>query len=210
LRSTNRSTIFFVSALVAGALTIILLLLFTGDDDSTAPSVNITRTPGGVATDSSSPSAEPTTEPLRFATESSFNREGSYSFSHPPNWDVVTDGSVSTVTSPNSDVVITIGFAAGGDLAGAATDLSELVRNTYQVRQMGPPKRVSIGGANALVFKGRADNDESTTIAFEVTAVEGSKDENFALSVFSYPDLKPHLRDVIEEIVGSFAVGRAS
>lgn len=205
--SRNRSTVFFASALGAGVLTVIGLLMFTGDDDSTEPGTSAFRSPSVAA--SGSPSSEPTTEPARFATESGANREGGYSFGYPPKWEVVTDGSVSTLTSPRSDVVITIGFAAQGGLGEAATDLSELVRSSYQVLRMGPPTRTSVGGASALVFKGLAKNDESATITFEVTTVEGSED-NYAISVFSYPARTSSLDDVIEEIVGSFTVTAAS
>lgn len=210
MRSASRSTVFFVSALVAGAVTVVLLMTFTGDDESSDTPPSFFRTPSTTALASSSPDDEPTEDPALFATESQINSEGGYSFDHPPSWEVVTDGTVSTVTSPKEDVVIRIGFAPQGTLADAATELSNLVRSSYEVLRMDPPRQATIGGASALVFGGRANNDDDTAMRFEITTVKGSEGENYAITIFSYPDLADRSELTIAEVVTSFTIGGSS
>lgn len=194
--------------MAAGALTVFLLLAFTGDEGSSSSVVPV-RTPDAVAKESPS-DVEPSSDPARFATESATNRDGGYSFAHPPRWEVVSDGSVSTITSPRSNAVITIGFGPSGSLAAAATDLSELIQASYQVLRMGPPRETFIGDSSALTFSGRATNDESVTITFQVTAVQGPEANNYAVTVFSYPDIARALIEAVEEVVNSFRVAAAS
>lgn len=184
-----------------------LLLLFTGDDDSPSTAAPVIHTPAAVPSESIDGSDEPSPPPARFATESVVNREGRYSFGYPPRWDVVSDGSLTTLTSPKDDVIISIGYASRGGLASATTDLSELIRSTYEVLRMGPPRETTIGDALALVFKGRARNDDSAIVDFEVTTIQGSEGDNYALTVFSSSDADDSLDDVIDEVVGSFRIG---
>lgn len=207
---SNRSTVFFISALVAGGLTVLLLMTFTGDDGSSDTPPSFFRTPGATAVASSSPDSEPTEDPAVFATDPQVNREGGYSFDHPPTWEVVTDGTVSTITSPKEDVVIRLGFAPQGSLPSAATELSNLVRSSYDVLRMGPPRQGTIGGASALVFGGRANNDDDTEMRFEVTTIKGPAKENYAITVFTYPDLGQRFELIIDEVIASFAIGASS
>jgi hypothetical protein len=182
-------------------------MTFTGEEEPSEAPDSVFRTP--VSTTSASASPEPTEEPARFATETAINREGQYSFDHPTRWEVVTDGTVSTVTSPKGDVVIRLGFAPQGSLPSATTELSELVRSSYDVLRMGTPIQTLIGGASALVFDGRANNAAGTEMSFGVTTVRGAGD-NYAITVFSYPDLDRRLEATIEEVVASFMVGGTS
>ena len=75
---------------------------------------------------------------------------------------------------------------------------------------MGPPRETTIGDASALVFKGRARNDDSAVVDFEVTTIQGPDGDNYALTVFSSSDADASLEEVIEEVVGSFRIGAPS
>ena len=202
----NRFTAFILAAVLSAIATAALLSAFVPDTDPDDP-----RPPVRTLT-SGPPIASPsdTDEPARFATVERVNQEGGYSFAYPPTWQRELDGTVSTVTSPQQDVVISFGIGPAGNLEGAAQELESLVGATYEVIRVGFPRSAEIGGREAVTFRGAARNTDGTRLAFEVWAIAGSRPENYAITVFAHPDAATALAEVIGEIVNSFSPAATS
>lgn len=189
---------------MASVATVALLSLFASDGG--ADGAQPPGTPSAPAS-STEPSPEPerTEEPSRFATKLTVNREGEYSFAHPPRWELVTDGSVSTVTSPNEDIVVTFGFGAPGDLGDASADLEDLIRSSYDVIDISQRGVAELAGARTVRFDGSARNIAGVIVGLDVFTIDGPGQENYAITVFSRHRVSGSSSAAIDEIISSFS-----
>lgn len=172
------------------------------DEEEAAP-------PAGPGTPSAivenTPSPEPTGVVRRFAVLEGENRAGGYSFAYPPGWELSTEGSVSTLESSDGDVVVAFGLASMGDLDAATEGFAELLRDAYDVIEIGAPRPTEINGNAARSIEGTARNDDGVRLTFQAYTVRANG-QNYALSVFARGRGD---RPVLREIVGSFAVPQA-
>ncbi len=140
----------------------------------------------------------------RFATEQHVNQRGRYLFYHPPDWEVKDEGTVSRVTSPGGETLVTFGLGPEGDLEAAETAFVTELQNQYrgvdlqalEVQQVGPNPAVSVAGT------GR--NNEGVRLRFLAITV-GVGGRNFSIGVFTAANSDPQkVVPPSQEIVNSF------
>lgn len=199
MRTPDRFTAFVTSVAISAITTFALLTFFEAGEagDDARPDDARTVGNGGVA----SPSPTPPAEPPRFATLDGVNRAGDYGFRYPPAWELTTSGSVSTLTSPNGNTVVTFGFGAKGNLDAAAAAYARLLRETYDVTSMQAALPTTIGGLPARAAQGSALNADGVRVFFQAFTVR-AEGENFAISVFS----RRPTGAAVAEIVASFGM----
>lgn len=194
-----------MAALIAAVATVALLSIFGSDGDAVDGPIT-SRSPSEPAVEpTGTPEPDRSQDPARFATTEGVNREGGYTFAFPPQWPSEVAGSVSTVTSPRSDVVVTFGYGPPGDIDAAARDLEDLIRSSYDGARAGPVRVTEIGGEDAITFGGSARNTEGARMTFDVFIIDTEGEDNHAITVFSQAQVATSLDAVIEEIVESFA-----
>jgi hypothetical protein len=140
----------------------------------------------------------------RFATQQHLNEQGKYLFYHPPDWEVKDQGTVSRVTSPGGETLVTFGLGPEGDLEAAETAFVTRLQDQYrdvdlaalQVQQVGPNPAVSVAGT------GR--NAEGIRLRFLAITV-GVNERNFSIVVFTAANSDPQkVVPATQEIVNSF------
>lgn len=197
MRTRDRFTAFITSVAVSAIATFALLSFF-GDGESGAdlhPDGRTTVGTGGLV----SPSPTPTEQPPRFATLDGANRAGGYAFRYPPTWRLSTDETVSRITSPNGNTVVSFGFGVSGSLEESAAALAGLLRDTYDVSRMRAARPTTVNALPARVVTGSALNADEVKIFFQAFSVR-AEGENYAISVFS----RRPTGDAVDEIVESF------
>lgn len=199
MRTTDRFTAFITSVAISAVATFALLSFFeagdAGVDERPIRTESVDN--GNLA----SPTPTPIEEPPRFAILDGVNRAGGYGFRYPPGWDLSTSETVSTLTSPNGNTVVTIGFGAPGNLDKAAAAFASLIRETYDVSSMQAARQITINALPARVSQGAASNADGVRVLFQAFTIRAGA-ENFAISVFSRKTTGP----AVDEIVGSFGV----
>lgn len=156
----------------------------------------------GDVTASSSPSPTGSERPRRFAILDKVNPEGGYSYAYPPGWARSTNGTVTTLISPDDKVVVSIGFARPGSLDAAIAELRQVVRSSFAVLGMSAPRTTEVDSLEARTVTGRVRNDEGAVVSVVLYAIQ-AEGQNLAITVFTGEDASPRSSRIVEEIVNS-------
>lgn len=144
--------------------------------------------------------------PYRFATERHVNEEGGYSFRYPPGWTVEEEESVTRVSSPDEEVVVSFGHGAEGSLEEAETRFVTEVQSRYRNARLSAVQIEQIGGAPALSVAGTGRNTEGVRVRFLAITVR-VEGQNYSIGVFAPARSDPEVVvPPTQEIVNSFRV----
>ena len=132
------------------------------------------------------------------------NKKAGYSFGFPVGWKVVSEGSLSRITSPDRKVVISLGVAPAGSLAAASSEFLQLLRRDYNAVRFRDRDSVTINRARAARVTGNAVNQHDVAIRFTaVTLTRGGR--NFTIAAFYDPDTKVgNVESFFDAIAASF------
>jgi hypothetical protein len=132
------------------------------------------------------------------------NKAAGYSFRYPRTWDVERAGTVSTITSPGEDAVVSFGsHMPRADLLQTARRLTSLVSRTYGGVRMGGPRMEAINGALAVLRRGRATNMAGEDLRFLVAAIHGPT-RTFGAVGFAKASTPATLHEAVADVVNSF------
>ena len=134
------------------------------------------------------------------------NATAGYSFLRPAGWEVSESGTVSQLTAPDQDVIVSFGLGPDGGLREASTEFTSSIEDAYNEVQLQEPRREEIAGRPAIVAGGSAMNDAEVAVRFLAISVwiEG---EIYAISVFVADESDPvRVLPAVEDIVASFDV----
>jgi hypothetical protein len=143
--------------------------------------------------------SSPTTGSMRHT-----NEVAGYSFLRPVGWEVSERGTVSELTGPDGDVIVSFGLGPDGSLEEASTEFATSVGDAYEEVQFQGPQREDIAGRPAIVVGGTAVNQAGVAVRFLAITVR-TEGRNYAISVF-VADVSDPVRVLppIEDIVASF------
>jgi hypothetical protein len=134
------------------------------------------------------------------------NATAGYSFLRPVGWEVSDSGTVSELTSPDHDVIVSFGLGPGGELPEASAAFTSSIEDAYDEVRLHEPRREEIAGRPAIVTGGSAVNDAEVAVRFLAITV-GIDGETYAISVFVADASDPvRVLPAIEDIVSSFEV----
>jgi hypothetical protein len=132
------------------------------------------------------------------------NKAAGYFFEYPRTWKVERAGTVSTVTSPGEDAVVSFGsHMPSADLLQTARRLINLMSRTYGGVRMGAPRIEAINGALALLRHGRATNMAGEDLRFLVAAIN-SPTRTFGVVGFAKASTPAALHQALTDVVNSF------
>lgn len=132
------------------------------------------------------------------------NKKAHYSFGYPPGWQVVSDGSLSRITSPDRKVVISLGVAASGSVETATSKLLSLLRQNYSPFRVKQRRTITVKEASGVRVAGSAENQHGLSLQF-VTVTLAQKSRNFTIAAFYDPSTKtPEVGAVVDAIIESF------
>lgn len=147
-------------------------------------------------------SPSPTIQSMRHT-----NAAAGYSFLRPVGWEVSERGTVSELTAPGGDVIVSFGLGPDGSLRDASTEFVASVADAYEEVQVQGPEREDIAGRSAIVAGGTAVNQAGVAIRFIAIAfrIEG---QNYAISVFVADASDPvRVLPSVEDVIASFEPG---
>ena len=130
------------------------------------------------------------------------NAQGRYEFDSPANWTVVKKGSVTEVTSPRDEVLVSFGLAPRGDLLVASDRFLELLSDSFADLQLSGRQLGSTGGHLSMVRTGNAVEENGEELRFSAVVLEGDP-ENIAIAVFAKTFSQSNLSSKTNEIVAS-------
>ena len=173
-------------------------VLAPGATAPSVPSPSLPPTPSGATPSGATPSAQ---------SARHTNEAAGYSFLRPAGWEVSGSGTVSRVTSPDSDVTVSFGLGSDGGLRGSSADLAASIQDIYHGAELlEGPRRDTIAGHPAVLVGGRAVTDSGVTVRFLAITLR-VEDENYAISVFVSDAADPvTVLPAVEYIVASFEV----
>lgn len=176
--------------LSAGVAVIVTLLLFSPLRLSQPP---VSRGP-------SSPTVQSPTVQSTHHT----NAAAGYSFFRPAGWEVSESGTVSELTGPDRDVILSFGIGPEGELRDASAEFAASIGGAYDEVQLQGPRREAIAGRSAIVVGGSAVNQAGVTVRFLAITIRIGG-ENYAISVFVADTSDPvKVLPVVEDIIASF------
>jgi hypothetical protein len=101
--------------------------------------------------------------------------EGAYTFDYPEGWKLQPDESITKVTSPDGDTVISIGPGPGADPLASSERLATRLRDAYSNVTVTDKKVQSFGSNLGIVLQGTATNERGVKLAFEAAAIQSSR-----------------------------------
>jgi hypothetical protein len=134
------------------------------------------------------------------------NATAGYSFLRPAGWEVSESGTVSELTAPDQDVIVSFGLGPEGDLREASAQFTSSMEDAYDEVQLHEPRREEIAGRPAIVAGGSAVNEAAVPVRFLAISVwiEG---EIYVISVFVADASDPvRVLPAVEDIIASFEV----
>jgi hypothetical protein len=132
------------------------------------------------------------------------NGAAGYSFFRPAGWEVSERGTVSELTGPDRDVILSFGLGPEGELWGASDKLAASIEGAYDEVQLQGPRREAIAGRSAIVVGGSAVNQAGVPVRFLAITIRIGG-ENYAISVFVAETSDPvKVLPVVEDIIASF------
>jgi hypothetical protein len=134
------------------------------------------------------------------------NATAGYSFLQPPGWEVSESGTVSELTAPDHDVIVSFGLGPQGSLREASSEFTSSIEDAYDEVQLHGSRREEIAGRPAMVAGGSAVNDAEVAVRFLAITVR-IEGEIYAISVFVAHASDPvRVLPAVEDIVASFEV----
>ena len=130
------------------------------------------------------------------------NTAGGYAFDYPVEWSVTQSGSVTKVTSPNEEVVVSFGLAPTGDLLVASDRFLAILRESFVKLELGGRQLGSTGGHLSMVRTGSAVDVDGEELRFSAVTIEGEQ-QNIAIAVFAKTTSGPTLSSITNKIVAS-------
>jgi hypothetical protein len=179
-----------IVVLSAGVAVIVSVILFSP----------LRRSPPPISS-GPSPTPTPTIQSTRHT-----NAAAGYSFFRPIGWEVSERGTVSELTGPDRDVILSFGLGPEGNLRKASAEFAASIGGAYDEVELQGPRREVIAGQSAIVTAGGAVNDAGVAVRFlAITTRIGG--ENYAISVFVADASDPvKVLPVVADIIGSFEV----
>jgi hypothetical protein len=154
----------------------------------------------GGADDAPSPAAT-TAVPLKYRFE---NEAGGYSFGYPKGWEVRADGTATTLTNPDGDVIVTFGLGPAGRLPVAAQRLADALSAAYtDIEDLGTQEQ-TVAGQPALMVGGVGTNEHGVRVRFLAITV-ATPEGNRSISVFTPEGSSPsEVLPPVQRVVASF------
>jgi hypothetical protein len=118
------------------------------------------------------------------------NTAGGYRFEVPEGWSTTQEGRTTTVTSPDSATVITLGLGRAGSLPVAGTVFFQQVAGNYRDVKVIPPDRKDVGPLPALAYGGVGTNAKNARVRFLAITVQNDS-TNYGITVFTAVDSDP-------------------
>jgi hypothetical protein len=154
--------------------------------------------------DDSAPVTEETNEEPAPTGEEFINDDGGYSFEHPPDWQVASDGSVSDVESPDNEAIVSFGIAPEGDLLVASDRLMALLRESYEGFELAEEDVQSFGNDLAMVRSGTAASGNED-LRFQTVVIKTSEG-NYAITSFATENEGVRYMTDIDTMMRSFDI----
>lgn len=132
------------------------------------------------------------------------NEVGGYSFLRPAGWEVSERGTISELTGPDRDVIVSFGLGPDGSLQGASAAFTASIEEAYDEVEPEGPRREDFAGRPAVVVGGSAVNDAGVAVRFLAITISLER-RNYAISVFVADTSDPvQVLPAVEDIVASF------
>jgi uncharacterized membrane protein len=132
------------------------------------------------------------------------NPAAGYSFDYPDSWKLEPDGTVTKISSPDGNTVISLGPGAGSDPLTASEKLTVRLENAYDSVDLSNREVVSVGDELGVVLEGKATNRSGARLRFRVAAVQGP-DHGWAVTGFtSGPEAR--LQAIFDRVLDTFSV----
>lgn len=140
----------------------------------------------------------------RFATEEHTNAAAGYTFRHPPGWELIEQGSSTTLLAPDRSVSMTFGRGAGGTLDQAQARLVAQIQATYEDVSLGAVQVAAEEGPPTIVVAGQATNARGVRIRFLAATIQGPEN-NWAITAFIGAGADPEeVLPTMQEVIDSF------
>lgn len=139
-------------------------------------------------------------------TEPFVSRKGGYSLDVPTALESTTQGPVTTFTSQDKALVVTVGPGERGKLEPASKRFVRTLRDGYRRFDLLGTQKQTIDGRPALVSFGQATNSDKVRIRF-VAVVVTNRPRNYTITAFTAFDSDPAVvLPRVNAIVNSFRV----
>jgi hypothetical protein len=112
------------------------------------------------------------------------NTAGGYRFEAPDGWSTTQADRTTTVISPDSATVITLGHGRTGSLPVAGALFFQQVAGNYRDVQVFPPDSKQVGALPALVYGGMGTNTQNARVRFLAITVKNDP-INYGITVFT-------------------------
>ncbi|MGH3870897.1 MAG: hypothetical protein ACRDSR_05160 [Pseudonocardiaceae bacterium] len=134
------------------------------------------------------------------------NTAGGYRFELPDGWSTTQSGRTTTVTSPDSATVITLGLSRPGSLPVAGTLFFQEVAGKYRDVKVLPPEAKEVGSLPSLIYGGNGTNAKNIRVRFLAITVKHDP-TNYGITVFTAADSDPKLVvPQVNRVVDTFRV----
>ena len=125
------------------------------------------------------------------------NTAGGYRFEAPDEWSTTQADRTTTVISPDSATVITLGLGRTGSLPVAGALFFQQVASNYRDVQVFPPDGKQVGALPALVYAGMGTNAQNARVRFLAITVQ-NEPINYGITVFTEAGSDP--KTVLPEV----------
>jgi hypothetical protein len=144
--------------------------------------------------------------PVSADTSTFVSRAGGFSVAVPRGLQVTRSGSSARLTSPDRDLVVSVGPIAGGRLSEATRTLLETVRRGYPVMKLLRGEHQRVDGRRGISIYGQVRNAKGVPLRFVVVTVP-ARHHNFAVTAFVAHDSDPTaVLPRVDAIVNGFHV----
>lgn len=183
-----------VTGLVVGALT----LMVSGSERGSAP--------GGTSVDDRDDDAgQDGTEDPEARAKKHVNRKGRYSFRYPRGWRLTSRRATTEVRSPDHVALVSLGRGPSGNLMKAAATFMRSIQQPYHRVQVQAAEVKRIQSYPAFLVSGTAVNKADVEIRFLAITIEGGRNGNYAIAVFTAANSDPaEVLPPVEQIIDSF------